>query len=280
MNKLVIAAAMALALSPAVRADVTSANVVGYQNHALTPLYNFSVSTFERVDGSAAKLGDIKCNENVSLSGTDFQLLDDNGATATIKVDGLGDVLAIFWYVPADIAEGAGIDPGWYLMYDDEVQPDYPMNDFELPFGQGYLMNCGDNDAAVIYSGAVRATDFPRELTPLYNFLGNCSPVDLTLGDFVCNENVSLSGTDLQILDDNGATDTIEVEGLGEVLAIFWYVPADIAEGAGIDPGWYLMYDDEVQPDYPMNDFPIPAGQGFLMNCGDNDAVVTIPTAL
>ena len=242
--------------------------------------YNFTVSTFEKVDGSVAKLGDIKPNENVSFSGTDLQLLDAEGATDTIELEGYGTVRAIFWYLPpADATDG--LEPGWYPISDeDDPLFDYPQNDREIPFGQGFLMNCGDGEAGVTYSGAVANKDFEKELDSGYNFTGNCSPVTVKLGDLTPNENLSFSGTDLQLLDAEGATDTIELEGYGTVRAIFWYLPpADATDG--LEPGWYPISDeDDPLFDYPQNDREIPAGQGFLMNCGDSNAVITIPTAL
>ena len=84
---------------------------------------------------------------------------------------------------------------------------------------------------------------------------------------------------DLQLLDENGATDVIEVEGLGEVEAIFWYMPAEYAT-EDVPEGWYLAVDDTPQVEFPQNGRDVPSSQGFLMNCGDGGAVVTIPSAI
>ena len=125
-------------------ADVEGANVVGYQNFPLAGGFNFKVSTFEKVDGSVPTLGDVKCNEIVTWSGTDFQLLDEEGRPAKIEVGELGEVDATFWYWPAEDADET-MPEGWYLFDDDGYPiPEYPQNLREIKAGQGFILGCTD----------------------------------------------------------------------------------------------------------------------------------------
>ena len=133
---------------------IESANIVGYQNKALAGGYNFTLSTFQAVNG-VATLGDIKCNEAVTLGGTDLQLLDDIGATAKVFVDEeVGEVDAIFWYMPKEFASEE-VPEGWYLVVEDAPYVSLPQNGREIPSGQAFLMNCGDGGAVVTLPSAL-----------------------------------------------------------------------------------------------------------------------------
>ena len=91
------------------------------------------------------------------------------------------------------------------------------------------------------------------------------------------------SGVDLQLLDENGATAEVELQGYGKLPALFQYLPAEYASEETPE-GWYFVDpdDEDGNPlwDYPQNLRKIEAGQSFLMNCQQDDAVVTIPSAL
>ena len=214
--------------------------------------------------------GDIAPNANITYTGTIIQLLLDNGATATVEVDGLGEVDAMFTYATTDV--GAPVD-GWYLM--DDYGFEYCQNDRVLPFGQGILVDCGDADAAFVYAGAVSTEDTEVELQANFNFTGNCSPADITFGDITPNDSITYTGSIIQLLLDNGATAMVEVDGLGEVDAMFTYATTDV--GAPVD-GWYLM--DDYGFEYNQNARTLPAGAGILVDCGDAGASITIPAAL
>ena len=245
--------------------------MVGYQNLTLGYNYNYAVNTFVTVGKTKAEmtLGDIGVNENITYFGTVIQLLLDNGATATVEVEGLGEVDAMFTY--ADESVGAP-EAGWYLSDDGGFE--YPQNGRVIPLGQGYCVDCGDSEAALVFAGAVSREDTEVELSYNYNYTGNCSPKDITFGDLT-GENLTYFGTVIQLLLDNGATATVEIEGLGEVDAMFTY--ADESVGAP-EAGWYLSDDGGFE--YPQNSRILQAGQGLLVDCGDTDAKLIIPAAL
>ena len=214
--------------------------------------------------------GDIKPNENFVNSS--IQLLTSGGATAKVTVDGLGEVKAIFTYWDEDDAmDGAG----WYLDADEDAE--YNQNSRVIPFGDGYLVDrsTGEPDAELVYSGEVLNTPVTKALQAKFNFLGNCSPTDITFGDLT--PNASFVNSSIQLLTTGGATAKVTVAGLGEVKAIFTYWDEDDAmDGAG----WYLDADEDAE--YNQNSRVIPAGSGFLVDrsTGEPDATITIPSAL
>ena len=219
---------------------------------------------------AAMTFGDIKPNENFINSS--IQLLTSGGATATVTVDGLGTVKAIFSYWDEDDAsDGAG----WYLDADEDAE--YNQNSRVIPFGDGYLVNRPtlETGAALIYSGEVQSAPITKELGDKFNFLGNCCPRDITFGDLVPNENFVNSS--IQLLTSGGATATVTVPGLGTVKAVFSYWEEDDAmDGAG----WYLDADEDAE--YNQNSRVIAAGEGFLVNRPtlETGASITIPAAL
>ena len=64
--------------------------------------------------------------------------------------------------------------------------------------------------------------------------------------------------------------------GEEDLQAIFDYIPADSAGEGGA--GWYLAQDGDLV--YNMNDWLLESGDGFVIDCGDRNATITVPTAL
>ena len=249
-------------------------DAVGYQNLELGLNYNYAASTFVTIGKTKATmtLGDIGVNDAVTYQGTSIQLLTDGGATATIDdYEDLGTVDATYTYATTEV--GAPSD-GWYLFEDYGFE--YPQNDKVLVMGQGYCIDCGDVGAALVFSGAVSKEETEIELGLNYNYTGNCSPKNITFGDITINENVTYQGTSIQFLTDGGATATVDdYEDLGVVDATYTYATEDVGAPSN---GWYLFEDYGFE--HPQNNLPIPAGQGFCIDCGDADATITIPAAL
>jgi len=209
---------------------------------------------------------------NSEFVNSSIQLLTSGGATAKVTVEGLGTVKAIFSYWDEDDAmDGAG----WYLDADEDAE--YNQNGRVIPFGDGYLVNrtSSETDAALVYSGEVETAPVTKSLNENFNFLGNCSPTDITFGDITPNS--VFVNSSIQLLTSGGATAKVTVPGLGEVKAVFSYWEEDDAmDGAG----WYLDADEDAE--YNQNSRVIPAGAGFLVNrtSGETGATITIPSAL
>ena len=232
------------------------------------------VATFERVDGKPMTLGDIKA-ENIGFGNTELQLLNSDGANLVLPEDpDFPGTFASFIYMSEEEADGE-FTVGWYLSEDQDAE--HPKNDFELPFGQGFCMDRGDAGAALVYSGNVRGSDKPITLDTHFNYIGNCSPTDLTLGE-ISAVNVGFGNTELQFLNKDGANMVLPDDpDFPGAFASFIYMSEEEADGE-FTVGWYLSEDQDAE--HPKNDFPVKAGQGFCVDRGDAGAQIVIPTAL
>ena len=104
-----------------------------------------------------------------------------------------------------------------------------------------------------------------------------------TLGDLIPGENFSASK--LQFLSPTGATKKFTLPNDDEVYGEFEYWREDeieaenLPDGASAVTGWYL-WDDAGEKIYLMNSVSLPAGAGFLIDALDDDADITVPSAL
>ena len=283
MKKLMFAAAVAAAGG---LMAIESANVVGYTQTGLTRgEFNYRVATFLPCgkDPSEMTLADLQF-ENLKVS--EIQLLEDGGNTmvldpAEYPLIELGedeDLIAVFTYVSASAAGANGA--GWYLSQDGDYA--YNMNSWIVPFGQQYVVDCGDKNMTVTDSGEVSSEDLEFDVERgTFNYFGNCTPVDITFGDL---QFTNLKVSELQILEDGGNTMVLDpaeypLITLGEdedLIAVFTHVSASAAGANGA--GWYLSQDADYA--YNMNDWVLESGAGFVIDCGDKNMTVIIPSAL
>lgn len=187
-------------------ADVTSANVVGYQKAAVPESgYNFYTRTFKTVDGSAFYLSDLKPGANILDSTLSF--LDsttggqrafkpnEDGAMIECDPSEVDEGIAVygdFKYLSQEsvdqaILEGAlpaGSKAGWYYQdftwtFDGGI---HPIVDFEVPYGEGFYINGADFGGTTIdFDGTVNDKDQPLTIDNGYVFVGNCMPAPTTL---------------------------------------------------------------------------------------------------
>ena len=246
-------------------ADISSSNVVGYQNQTLNFGFNFTVPTFTAISGDF-KLGDIK-GKDLDMYANQIQFLADDGSCLlTDEYPEFGDVVFLqFMYV-----EDADV-PGWYLNADEEYK--YPQNDRVIPAGQGFLIEGAGGGEYITFAGAVGLEDTEIVLAFGFNFSGNCTPVDIKFGDITAKD-LDMYANQIQLLADDGSCLlTDEYPEFGDVVFLqFMYV-----EDADV-PGWYLNADEEYK--YPQNDRVIPAGQGFLIEGAGGGESITVPAAM
>ena len=118
------------------------------------------------------------------------------------------------------------------------------------------------------------------ELRDNFNFtiptFETVSGADLTLGDI--KPDFSYGNSSIQLLDDGGACAKVEIDGLGEVDAQYYYLDAETAAAMEVAAGWYLV--DDMSFEFCQNALTIPAGQAFLLDCQDSGAKVSFPSAL
>ena len=138
--------------------DVTSANVVGYQNNGIVNGdYNFRVATFDKVDGSAMKLGDIGVDPDTYFGST-LSFMDEK--KSVIKkfdnipgVEGMVEGYFMYWF-EGDL-EGTDYEgkPGWY--FSDENSEIHPVNQMPVPAGTHFYLE-GAEDTQILIPSALQ----------------------------------------------------------------------------------------------------------------------------
>ena len=246
--------------------------VVGYQAQSFVQNMNFRCAAFVPVgkDRAAMTLGDFIPNEDFVNSSIMF--LTTGGATARTTFDG-ATVAERYTYWTADDDPEDG--PGWYLYADDDATVN--QNDKIVPFGQAFCVTRTqtETDATLTTAGEVQDTPVTLSFVQNMNFVGNCSPVDLTLGDITPNEDFVNSS--IMFLTTGGATARTTFDGAQVAERYtYWTADDDPEDGAG----WYLYADDDAASN--MNSRPVPAGQAFCVTRTQTeaDATLTIPAAI
>ncbi len=212
-------------------------------------------------------LGDIKANDAFEFGSDTLQTLNGNGSTK-----------AMYTYANATVAEEFGLQAGWYD-YDEVSTWDgesalTPCNTVSLPFGEMSILQAGSDAAAVIYSGVVSSSDIELAISSgVWNLRANCMPVDYILGDLTANDAFEFGSDTLQTLNGNGSTK-----------AMYTYASAAVAQEFGLQAGWYdydavSVWDGESELS-SCNGVEIPAGYGFILQAGRDDATVTIPSPI
>lgn len=250
-------------------ADISSSNVVGYQDMPLESGYNFIMSSFAPISESIM-LKDIR-PKGIAYLGDMIQLLDDQGACMrTAEYEDLGEVYLQLTYATVD--DGAPAD-GWYIMEDWGFA--HPQNDRVIPYGQAFCIEGLGAGESITFAGQVAAEDTEIQLAAGFNFTGNCSPVSIKYKDIAIN-GITYLGDMIQILDDQGACKrTAEYEDLGEVYLQLTYATVD--DGAPAN-GWYIMEDWGFA--HPQGELDLPAGQAFCIEGLGAGESITIPSAL
>ena len=217
-------------------------------------------------------LGDITPNDEFISSS--IQFLTPGGATAKVNDANLGEVYATYIYWTEDDEPVGGA--GWYFADDDSAT--YNQNATLVPFGSAYCVDRASNEteAELVYSGEVQTSAVTKDLVSGFNYVGNCCPKNLTLGDIMPNDEFVSSS--IQFLTSGGATAKVNDANLGEVYATYIYWTEDDEPVGGA--GWYFADDDTAT--YNQNSRPISAGEAFCVDRASNEteATITIPAAL
>ena len=178
--------------------------------------------------------------------------------------------------------------PGWYKLNGTAVVWEALANDWPLEYGTAILIKSGSASATISSNGEVVQTADDKILLELpqakWRFVGNATPKNLTLGDFVPNCTATGGWT--------CSSDTIKIlnkDAGVEYQARYWVwaklSPAVKKNTFGNDeskftPGWYKLDGTAVDWTANANNEPINAGSGFLAKSGGSAAVIEIPTAL
>ena len=151
-------------------ADVTSANVVGYQTKGIGTnagdikayQLNMMAPTFIAVGKQTVRLGDIQY-KNFSTGASPLQFLNAYGATAKVTADLIGTeafaefgaVDAVFICVTQEDADEYELPAGWYLPDDWEGDGAFPMNGVKVPAGQAFVLQVNDASLVVTIPSAL-----------------------------------------------------------------------------------------------------------------------------
>ena len=308
MKKLMFA--IAAVAAGTVLADVTSANVVGYQKtaYAVNGGSTVGVSTFAKVDGSAITLKDLKVIGG-TMSQNLLQFLENDGRTkkytytdeqwAEIDDYYSGEVdrtvSAVFFYVGQTEAEKFHLTPGWYAQDDyDCVVNLSEIEDFDVSFGNGFFFQPNNAQAQLQFSGEVVKGDSTLDI-PVNggsSLTGNCSPVDFDLGHFSVAGG-TMSQNLLQFLENDARTQKYtytdeqwaEIDDYysGEVdrtvSAVLFYLGPTEAAKFHLTPGWYAQDDYDCVVNLSTC-FTVKSGEGFFYQPNVAAAKLVIPGAI
>jgi len=267
MKKLVTAFA-ACALAGLVDAQVESVNIVGYQTVPLAQNgYTFTCSTFAPIgmtDGTMT-LGDITANAN-------FSPFEDS----IVIFDSTGSMVVQATYVSQANLEDWGMWPGyevgWYDLDDGNMEFG-TLNATVVPFGGSMTVFTQYADAGLIYAGEVIQSAVTLPLAQnAYTFLGNASPVDLTLGDIVANENFAPFEDSIVIFDSTGSM-VVQATYVSQANLEDWGM------WPGYEVGWYDLDDGNMEFG-TLNATAMVAGQGMTAFTQYADVAIIVPNPM
>ena len=216
-----------------------------------------SAATFLLVgeNPTAIKISDIK--QNVGDPGDLTLCLYNDNVTR----------LAQYWYFSTE-ATGGELPEGWYRIVDDEPDFEGGVQNADLPYGQGCVINSVSSSATYTSAGEVDSTT--REFTVTggaRKMMGNVLPRDIRLSEL---KQTSGDPGDLTFCTyDNNVTRQAQ----------YWFFSTE-ATGGELPEGWYQIVDDEPDFESGVQDFTITSGQGFVVNSVNSSAVLQFPKAI
>ena len=233
MKKLVTAFA-ACALAGLVNAQVESVNIVGYQTIDIPTGYKGYTSTFIPVggDGDVIRLGDITPVNFDGNNADNIQFFNLNGS---------GSVSTTVTYYDGY---------GWCDAYTFAV-----LDDMTIPIGTGMFVYSSQPNVSFIVAGEVKLDSFQLNVAAGYTFVGNSSPVAITLGDIVPVNFDGNNADNAQIFSPGGSVST----------TVTYY------DGYG----WCDAYTFQVLDSMVLN-----PGDAFFVYCSQSNVSFTFPDVL
>jgi hypothetical protein len=200
-------------------------------------------------------LADIVPNATFEWGSDELQILNSIGGTDTT-----------YYYAAPELAAENEMEAGWWLI--DLGEPVEVANDVLVPFGASVAFNIATSGAGVTSNGEVQKGSPAVECNVTgFNWVGNSTPSNFTLGDFVPNANYEWGTDELQILNDVGGTETT-----------YYYAAPELAAENEMEAGWWLI--DLGEPVEVKNDLPIAAGQGFALVAVNAGVELNMPQVL
>ena len=258
-------------------ADVTSANVVGYQNKVINKQgFNYVGGTFERVDGETLSLADVSKNDQFTCDNPDLLFFLDDGGGTRVRKDGY--LAQYSYFTKADYDAPAD---GWYVY--DAIANDgtwlAPEEEDDFSYGAGAVVTTINKEAALIFSGAVHKGAPTIIISKIgFNFVGNPTPCDLTLSDVTPNDIFTCDNPDLLFFLDDGGGTKVRKDGYLSQYSYFtkdgFDAPAD---------GWYIydaIANDGIWVGPDEEDNNLTAGTAFVVTTISKEAGLQFKAAL
>ena len=246
--------------------------IVGYQNKGFENTgYNIAACSILPVgmNRDDMTLGDIVPGENFVNSTITF--MTAGGATPRVTFGGKQVAQKYIYWAEDEASDGAG----WYLEADEDAEEN--CNDVSIPFGSGFLVSRTktETDATLLFAGEVATTPVTVGFANTgYNIVGNCSPVEISLGDITPNEN--FVNSTITFMTAGGATPRVTFGGKQVAQKYVYWDEDEASDGAG----WYLEADEDAEEN--CNGVKLAPGAGFLVSRTktETDATLTIPSPL
>ena len=253
MKKLMFALVAAGAAAAMATDGIESSNTVGYQNREIGS-FNLTLDTFIDAKGGTGVLGDLKPNAAFIAAA---------GTLQTFTAAGKAGPVYLYINDP-ELMEIFEAPEGWYITTDDEMTT--PKNSEPLPFTMGFVSKSSGAGSALTYAGEVKgtATEIP---VGTFTLTGNCSPKDLTLGDFTPNAAFIAAA---------GTVQTFTAAGKAGPVYLYSNDP-ELMEIFEAPEGWYITTDDEMTD--CKNAVPLSAGDAFVAKSSGSGSTLSIPSA-
>ena len=194
--------------------------------------------------------------------------------------DQSGDVIGYYGYLDAkskeEYEEAKDAEIGWYPFAElDDLDFSNCQNGLKVPLGSMAVVVTAHSDATIVFSGEVRQEETPLKLVGGFKtYVGNCSPVDITLGDIKPNADFEFDADMIYFFDKSG-----------DVTGYYGYLDAkskeEYEEAKDADIGWYPFAElDDLDFSNCQNSLPVKAGDSFVVVTAHSTATLTIPPAV
>ena len=223
--------------------SLESANVVGYQNNALTTGYSMITPSFVNVDSTDYAI------DSLLLDGVE----DRNATVQVVNSDGSWGTQG-FWF--NEFIDGADVYPAGWFLADGET----PAN-ITLKPGESVFFYTTAKNGKAQSSGQV-ANDVTVNLKTGYSMLGNSTPLNMPI------DNLLLEGVD----DRNATVQVVNADGSWGTQG-FWF--NEFVDGADVYPAGWFLADGETPANITLN----PGESVFFYTTAKNGKA-TIPSAL
>ena len=263
--------------------------MVGYQNKDATEKATIWVNMFPNTSGKEMTLGDIMANSFDDTDGDAYGTLEWTGfvpfSDFIQTMNTVGKFTGKYTYVPDGYK--VGVAQGWYDFKDKTCKTE--ANSVEIPFTHGFYLASGDGNGGLApmlsFCGNVKPDPTIVSVASSSMLTGNCTPVDITLGQITANSFDDTDGETYGTLEWTGFvpfSDFIQVmNDKGKFIGKYTYAPAGYKNGNVA--GWYEFTDKECT-DCVNDSVVIKAGQAVYVSANDGNGglapTITIPSAL